>query len=124
MSAHYNESLSTAPIVPVLTEKVADVPNPGYLTSLRQEIDTLHRRQQDDFEAFRAEMAAEFASIQAVTPAGLHEDDLVTTTEQLESSARLTSRRTLLKWGGVGAAAALAAAGGADAHDADSPRRR
>ncbi len=112
MSAHNNESLSTAPIVPVLTEKAADVPVHSHLMSLRHEIRALRRRQQDDIETFRAELAAEFASLRAVTPA-IYEDDIVSATEQQESSAHLTSRRTLLKWGGVGAAAALAAAGGA-----------
>ncbi|HEY7340643.1 MAG TPA: hypothetical protein VH591_07170 [Ktedonobacterales bacterium] len=113
MSAHYNESLSTTPIVPILTEKVADIPNHSHLRSLRQEIDALRRRQQDDFDTFRTEMALEFATLQSATGATPHEDDLATTPERLESSAHLTSRRTLLKWGGVGAAAALAAAGGA-----------
>jgi hypothetical protein len=109
MSAHNNESWSTAPIIPVLTEKATSAPEDCDLGSLRQEIGSLRRRQQDDFAAFRAEMAAEIASIEA---AALNNHASEATIEHADSSVHPTSRRTLLKWGGVGAAAALAAAGG------------
>jgi hypothetical protein len=82
------------------------------LGSLRQEIRSLRRRQQDEIEAFRAEMAAEIASLEVAAAATLNSHAPATIIEQLDSSVHPTSRRTLLKWGGVGAAAALAAAGG------------
>ncbi len=112
MSAHNNASWSTAPIVPVLTEKATDVPANCDLGLLRQEIGSLRRRQQEDFEAFRAELAAEIASLEAASAAALNDHAPVTTIEQSDFSVHPTSRRTLLKWGGVGAAAALATAGG------------
>jgi len=124
MSAHNNEVWPTAPIVPVLTGSAPEVAADYDLGLLRQEIRSLRRRQQDEIEAFRAEMAAEIASIEAATAAALSNHAPVAAIEQLDSSAHPTSRRTLLKWGGVGAAAALAAAGGASlrmptAHAAD-----
>ena len=113
MSAHNNESWSTTPIVPVLTQKATDAPEDYDLGSLRQEIGSLRRRQQNDIAAFRAEMAAEIASIEAATAAAaIRNHAPAMTIEQPDSSAHPTSRRTLLKWGGIGAAAALAAAGG------------
>jgi hypothetical protein len=112
MSAHNYESWSTAPIVPVLTEKATDVPAEYDLGSLRQEVSSLRRRQQDNFAAFRAEMAAEIALIEEATAAALNGHAPGATIDQPESSMHPTSRRTLLKWGGVGAAAALAVAGG------------
>ncbi|HEX5158711.1 MAG TPA: hypothetical protein VFW17_15970 [Ktedonobacterales bacterium] len=111
MSAHNNESWSTAPIVPVLTGSATEVAADYDLGSLRQEIQSLRRRQQDEIKAFRAEMAAEIASLE-VAATSLNGHAPATAIEQSDSSAHPTSRRTLLKWGGVGAAAALAAAGG------------
>ena len=124
MSAHNNEVWPTAPIVPVLTGSAPEVAADYDLGLLRQEIRSLRRRQQDEIEAFRAEMAAEVASIEAATAATLNGHAPVAAIEQPDSSVHPTSRRTLLKWGGVGAAAALAAAGGASlrmptAHAAD-----
>jgi hypothetical protein len=111
MSAHNDEAWPTTPIVPVLTESAPEVAADYDLGSLRQEIRALRLRQQDEIEAFRVEMAAEIASLE-VAAATLNGHTPATAIEQPESSMHPTSRRTLLKWGGVGAAAALAVAGG------------
>jgi hypothetical protein len=117
MSAQHSDFPSPAPIVPVLTEKdtsAIDVFTEGNLASLRQEVDALRLRQQDDFETLRAEMAAEISALRAAVMANaLYARDVATSDAPPGSSEQLTSRRTLLKWGGIGAAAALAAAGGA-----------
>ena len=57
-------------------------------------------------------MAAEFSVLQAAIAVAPQDSDANTPTAKADSSPQLTSRRTLLKWGGVGAAAALAATGG------------
>ena len=72
----------------------------------------LRARQQRDFARFQVELSAEIAAARAalaeVIPAetGLSDDAAAT------PAIQQTGRRTLLKWGGMGAAATLAAAGG------------
>ena len=100
---------------------------------LWHEVDALRTNQQQDFDVFRAEMAAEFAAIRTTLDAApdmpiATAGDVVASATEVTEAAETTeaagdeqlgydksapSRRTLLKWGGLGAAAALAAAGGA-----------
>ena len=108
------------------------------LKDLWHDTDALRSSQRQDFDVFRAEMAAEFAALHAtlgtppgepLEPAGETVADTADAAgdEQVAAeseSGSATSRRTLLKWGGLGAAAALTAAGGATftsqtAHAAD-----
>src|SRR5690348_8113274 len=108
MSTQHHHAPPTITIVPVLTDNTAALvaaPADSKLASLRREADLLRERQHHDFETFRAEMAAELSALQtaiAATPQGNG-----ASATQSDSSPHVTSRRTLLKWGGVGAAAAL-----------------
>src|SRR5690242_15250971 len=114
MSATFQQAPSTIPIVPVLTDTPtagANAPADNKLASLWREADLLRERQQHDFETFRAEMAAELSALQTAIVTAPQENGAGAT--QSDTSPQFASRRTLLKWGGVGAAAALAAAGGA-----------
>src|SRR5690242_21151890 len=114
MSTQHHHAPPTITIVPVLTDNTAALvaaPADSKLASLWREADLLRERQQHDFETFRAEMAAELSALQTAIVTAPQENGAGAT--QSDTSPQFASRRTLLKWGGVGAAAALAAAGGA-----------
>ncbi|HEU5348339.1 MAG TPA: hypothetical protein VFU63_06975 [Ktedonobacterales bacterium] len=103
------------------------------IAALQQEIETLRAAHQQELALLRTEMVAQVVSLRnALTPAPSHTTAAHTQAEPVTASDAMpvvetdaqpenhadaaetaTSRRTLLKWGGLAAAAGLAAAGGA-----------
>lgn len=114
-------SASTIPSALEPPEESLTEPGSPYqseVMTLRQELATLRA----EFAAFRAAMASAASPESTALPAV--SDTVATGESEHEPSGGMTTRRTLLKWGGLGAAAALAAAGGATltgqtAHAAD-----
>lgn len=89
------------------------------LADIQRDAETLRARQQRDFDRYREKLSAEVAELQA-TLGAIIADESAAPAEPAElaesahaADAHTASRRTLLKWGGLGAAATLAAAGGA-----------
>ena len=117
------ESDSTEPD----TEPGTDARDGSNLADVQRDAETLRARQQQDFARYREKLSAEVAELQAALSA-ITADESAPSADFAHLAApvtapvepapapdpRTTSRRTLLKWGGLGAAAAtFAAAGGA-----------
>lgn len=84
----------------------------GDLAGIRREAEMLRANQQHDVERFRAALSAEIAEIQAELAAVLPAEPATPDRTATEPPPSARSRRTLLGWGALGAAASLAAAGG------------
>ena len=88
------------------------------LAGIRREAEMLRASQQQDLARFRTALSAEIAEIRAELAAVLSAEPEAPASIAGERDARVAnaasvpSRRSLLKWGGLGAAASLAAAGG------------
>ncbi|HEX5548283.1 MAG TPA: hypothetical protein VFX24_12800 [Ktedonobacterales bacterium] len=149
MTTQRQDGPSPSPLSPVISPS----DQPAFLTShereaiaLQQELAALRAAHEQELAALREEMAAQIVMLrnalaatqpqpvvalipqESLSPAPVSPDDDAVEEPDEPSHAHAngaTSRRTLLKWGGVGAAAALAVAGGAalttpTAHAADS----